>query len=75
MLFNTDECLAAARERLRYEVREELEEVAEQYAELENKRNDLIRRIKAFGDSDRYVASRARLSHTAVQNITKQVRA
>lgn len=77
VLLGTEEFLTARREEMRDAVRDELETVAEQHKDLEGQRNELIVRVKAFGDSDRQVGGRAGMTHTAVQYIVakKQVEA
>ncbi|MEU7480570.1 hypothetical protein AB0A63_31645 [Lentzea sp. NPDC042327] len=72
VLVDADDYLTARREEMRDKVREELEEVAEQHGELENRRNDLIRRLTTFGDSSRYIGELAGLTHPAVLKIAKK---
>lgn len=72
VLTGAEEYLTARREEMRDVVREELEQVAEQHAQLEERRNQLIRRTTAFGDSSRSTGARASLSHVAVQKIAQR---
>lgn len=59
------------RDRLRQDARDELEEVAEQIAEMEARRDAGIRRLAAWGDSSRAIGAIVDLSHTRVQQIAK----
>lgn len=62
----------SAQEVLRDEVREELEQVAESMERLKARRNELICRLAAWGDSSREIAQLADLSHTGVANIRER---
>lgn len=66
-----DRYLSDLRDAKRAEVRDSLEETAEQIDTLTERRNALIRQVKRFGDSDRAIGALAGLSHTQVQNIVK----
>lgn len=58
------------RDQCRQIKRDELEDVAEQLGALTERRDDLIRQIRAWDtDSDRTIGALAGLSHTAVQKI------
>lgn len=63
--------LAMLREDLRDQARDELEAVAKQLADLEARRDALIRQQTEWGDSSRAVGERAGLSHTHVQRIAR----
>jgi hypothetical protein len=62
----------SAQEVLRDEVREELEQVAESMERLKARRDELICRLAAWGDSSREIAQLADLSHTGVANIVRE---
>jgi hypothetical protein len=61
--------LTAARGEARDKIRCELEDAAEQVAAATQRRNELIRRVAAFGDSTRSIGQLANLSHTGVAKI------
>lgn len=67
-----DRYLAELRDDLRSQVREALEEAAEQYAASRQTRDRLIRQVAGWDvDSDRAIGALADLTHTAVQKIVK----
>lgn len=71
VLHGAHEYLTARREEMREPIREELEEIAEHYADLRAQRDAMIRRIAAWGDSSRALGDRARISHTQAWKIAE----
>jgi|GEM_PF-1401384 len=72
ILRGAGEYLTGLREDLRNTVRDDLEQVAEQLDTLTGRRNSLIRRLAAWGDSSRTIGACARLSHVRVQQIAAE---
>lgn len=74
VLTGTLEFLTELRDRARDEVREKLEEVAEQYGELRDRRDNMIRQIHRWnerGDTLRSIGNLADISHTRVDQIIR----
>lgn len=67
------EYLSAVREKMRTDIRDDAEIVATEHARYEVRRNELIGRMRLWGDSSRDVAAVVGLSHVAVQKIATRV--
>src|SRR5690606_27510955 len=69
VITGAEEWARARREELRDELRDELMQVASDLAALRERRNALVRRVHAFGDSTRAIAKLIDKSHTQVRRI------
>ncbi|MGX7828299.1 hypothetical protein ACTG9Q_24730 [Actinokineospora sp. 24-640] len=65
----TERVLREHRERLRREVRAELAEAGAEFEAARVRRDHLIRRMGAWGESLRSIAGDARVGHVQVRNI------
>ncbi len=71
VLTGAEQWMLGVRDALREAVREEMDELAHQIAELAERRDQLIRRVRGFGDSYRGIGDRIWLSHSQVRRIVK----